>query len=83
MVVALLGVVTCVFGVLLAPIAIIFGHIAQAKARRSPVQPAPGQTLGAIGMLIGYIWLVVAILLLALAVLFKQPLQEFIQSQEA
>lgn len=83
MVVALLGVVTCVFGVLLAPIAIIFGHIAQAKAQRSPVQPAPGQTLGAIGMLIGYIWLVVAILLLALAVLFKQPLQEFIQSQEA
>jgi hypothetical protein len=80
---AVLAVVTCPGGggILFAPIAIIAGHISQAKARRSPVQPAPGQTLGAIGMLIGYIWLVIAILLLALAVLFKEPLTEFIQSR--
>lgn len=78
---AVLAVVTCPGGILFAPIAIIAGHVSQAKARRSPVQPAPGQTLGAIGMLIGYIWLVIAILLLALAVLFKEPLTEFIQSR--
>ncbi|MDF1860626.1 MAG: DUF4190 domain-containing protein [Verrucomicrobiales bacterium] len=78
---AVLAVVTCLGGILFAPIAIIAGHISQAKARRSPVQPAPGQTLGAIGMLIGYIWLVIAILLLAVAVLFKEQLTEFIQSQ--
>lgn len=78
---AVLAVVTCLGGILFAPIAIIAGHISQAKARRSPVQPAPGQTLGAIGMLIGYIWLVIAILLLAVAVLFKEPLTEFIQSR--
>lgn len=76
---AVLAVVTCVFGILFAPIAIICGHLSQAKARRSPVQPAPGQTLGAIGMLIGYIWLVIAILLLAVAVIFKEPLREPLQ----
>lgn len=80
---AVLAVVTCLGGLLFAPVAIIAGHISQAKARRSPVQPAPGQTLGAIGMLIGYIWLVIAILLLALAVLFKEPLAEFIQSNRS
>ena len=76
---AVLAVVTCPFGILFAPIAIICGHLSQAKARRSLVQPAPGQTLGAIGMLIGYIWLVIAILLLAIAVIFKEPLREPLQ----
>ena len=76
---AVLAVVTCPFGLLFAPIAVICGHLSQAKARRSPVQPAPGQTLGAIGMLIGYIWLVIAILLLAIAVIFKEPLREPLQ----
>ena len=76
---AVLAVVTCLSGILFAPIAIICGHLSQAKARRSLVQPAPGQTLGAIGMLIGYIWLVIAILLLAIAVIFKEPLREPLQ----
>jgi len=76
---AVLAVVTCPGGILFAPIAIISGHLSQAKARRSLVQPAPGQTLGAIGMLIGYIWLVIAILLLAIAVIFKEPLREPLQ----
>ena len=86
---AVLAVVTCpggilfapiaIIGILFAPIAIISGHLSQAKARRSLVQPAPGQTLGAIGMLIGYIWLVIAILLLAIAVIFKEPLREPLQ----
>ena len=76
---AVLAVVICPAGILFAPIAIICGHLSQAKARRSLVQPAPGQTLGAIGMLIGYIWLVIAILLLAIAVIFKEPLREPLQ----
>ena len=76
---AVLAVVICPAGILFAPIAIICGHLSQAKARRSLVQPAPGQTLGAIGMLIGYIWLIIAILLLAIAVIFKEPLREPLQ----
>ena len=62
MVFAVLGIVTCFGGPLFAPIAIIFGHMAGAKAKRSPVQPAPGQTLGAVGMMIGYVNLVFTII---------------------
>ena len=76
---AVLAVVICPAGILFAPIAIICGHLSQAKARRSLVQPAPGQTLGAIGMLIGYIWLVIAILALASAVILKDQLREWLQ----
>jgi len=78
---AVLGVVTCVFGAIFCPVAIIFGHLSQAKAKRSPVQPAPGQALGAAGLMIGYVWLVVTILILALAVLFKEPLVDFFASR--
>ena len=76
---SVLGLVTCVGGILFAPIAIIFGHAALAKARRSPVQPAPGQTLGAIGLMIGYICLVLVILFLAIAVLFGDSIREALQ----
>lgn len=73
---AVLSVVLCVpGGVLFAPLAIIFGHTALSKARHSPVQPAPGQTLGAIGLMIGYVSLVITILLLLAAVLFEDPLR--------
>lgn len=61
---AVLGVVSCVGGILFAPLAIIFGHTALARARHSPVQPAPGHTLGAIGLMIGYVNLVLLILVL-------------------
>jgi len=77
---AVLGVVTCVFGAIFCPAAIIFGHLSQAKARRSPVQPAPGQALGAAGLMIGYVWLFVTILILALAVLFKEALGEVVSN---
>ena len=80
---SVLGLVTCVGSILFAPIAIIFGHAALAKAKRSPVQPAPGQTLGAIGLMIGYICLVFVILFLGIAVLFGDQIREFIQQQEA
>jgi hypothetical protein len=76
---AVLSIVTCVGGILFAPIAIICGHTALAKARHSPVQPAPGHTLGAIGLMIGYVSLVLLILVLLLAVVFKGTLQEFLQ----
>ena len=77
---AVLSIALCVVGgVLFAPLAIIFGHTALAKARHSPVQPAPGHTLGAIGLMIGYVSLVITILLLLLAVVFDTTLRELIQ----
>lgn len=72
---AVLGVITCLGGVLFAPLAIIFGHTALAKARHSPVQPAPGHTLGAIGLMIGYIDLVMIILLLIAMVFFGEAIR--------
>lgn len=76
---AVLSIVTCVGGILFAPIAIICGHTALAKARHSPVQPAPGHTLGAIGLMIGYVSLVLLIITLFLALLFQETLREFFQ----
>lgn len=84
LVASVLGVVLCIVGgILFSPIAIIFGHISQAKARHSPVQPAPGQTLGAIGMLIGYAWLVITILILGVLILFEDSIREMVQSRGA
>ncbi|MGB0154110.1 MAG: DUF4190 domain-containing protein [Verrucomicrobiales bacterium] len=71
MVSAVLGIVTCV-SPLFAPIAIIFGHLAGSKARHSPVQPAPGQTLGAVGMMIGYVNLVFTILGLIVLLVLRE-----------
>lgn len=72
MVSAVLGIVTCFGGPLFAPIAIIFGHMAGARAKRSPVQPAPGQTLGAVGMMIGYVNLVFTIIGLIVLVFLSE-----------
>ncbi len=77
---AVLSLVLCLLGgVLFAPLAIIFGHTALAKARQSPVQPAPGHTLGAIGLIIGYVSLVLTLLVLLAAVIFDAPLREFLR----
>ena len=73
---AVLSVVTCVGGPLFAPIAIIFGHTALAKARHSPVQPAPGHTLGAIGLMIGYVSLIITILILLALTFFGESIRE-------
>jgi len=78
---SLLGLVTCVGGILFAPLAIIFGHMALARARRSLIQPAPGQTLGTIGLLIGYICLMLTILVLALLILFGEPMRAFLKDR--
>lgn len=73
---AVLGVVTCLGGVLFAPLAIIFGHTALARARHSVVQPAPGHTLGAIGLMIGYVNLVLLILFLLVMTFFGDAIKE-------
>lgn len=75
---AVLGAITCVGGIVFAPIAIICGHTALAKARHSPVQPAPGHTLGAIGLMIGYVNLALLIIALFIALIFQESLRESI-----
>jgi DNA-directed RNA polymerase subunit RPC12/RpoP len=76
---AVLSVVTCVGGPLFAPLAIIFGHTALAKARHSPVQPAPGHTLGAIGLMIGYVSLIITLLILLALTFFGDSIREAIR----
>ncbi len=75
-----LGLVGCPLGagMVFAPLAIVCGHTALAKARHSPVQPAPGHTLGAIGLIIGYIGLASTIVLLLLALVFLDPIRELL-----
>lgn len=73
----LLGLVTfCVGGILFAPLAIIFGHTALARASDSPVQPAPGKGLATAGVLIGYLNLLFLIVALVAAVLFGDQMRE-------
>jgi DNA-directed RNA polymerase subunit RPC12/RpoP len=74
---AVLSVVICLIGgAIFAPLAIIFGHTALAKARHSPVQPAPGHTLGAIGLMIGYVSLAITIIVLLVSVPFADEIRE-------
>ncbi|HRQ87432.1 MAG TPA: hypothetical protein PLA50_01450 [Bacteroidia bacterium] len=75
---AVLSIVTCVGGPVFAPIAIIAGHTALAKARHSPVQPAPGHTLGALGLMIGYVSLAITILVLLALVVFQESLRPYL-----
>ncbi len=67
-------VTTCLLGPLLAPLAIILGHAGLARAKKSPVQPAPGQSLALIGVILGYAGLVFTIILLILALVFKDSI---------
>ncbi len=78
---AVLTVVSCfTLGIIFAPIAIISGHVALAKARHSPVQPAPGHTLGAIGLMVGYVSLAITIIMLAVAAFFGEDIRDYFQS---
>jgi len=80
---AVIALVTCgIAGPLFAPLAIIFGHTALAKAKRSPVHPAPGQTLGAIGLMIGYVSLLMTILVLVLLVFFGDSIRGYLPAAE-
>lgn len=79
MVAATLSIVSCgTLGILFAPIAIIAGHTALAMARRSPVRPAPGQTIGAVGMVLGYLSLAMTIVVLLILVFFGKELRDAI-----
>lgn len=81
LVIGILNTVTaCVGGILLAPVAIILGHAALAKAKHSPVKPAPGQSLAMIGVILGYAGLVCTILILVALLAFKEPFTEFLKS---
>lgn len=80
---AVLTVVSCfTLGFIFAPIAIISGHMALAKARHSPVQPAPGHTLGAIGLMVGYVGLAITIMMLAVAAFFGENIRDYFQALE-
>ena len=70
----------CFFGIILAPISIILGHFALAKAKKSPVKPAPGHSLAIIGVILGYTGLVFTILLLLSLLLFKEQAVEIFKS---
>lgn len=58
------SVLLCAPGILLGPAAIILGHIALGRAKNSPIQPAPGQTMALVGLILGYIGLVMFIVYL-------------------
>ncbi len=75
----ILGIVTCIGGFLFAPLAIIFGHIALARGKHSPVQPPPGRNLAMFGVIIGYLNLLLLIVVLVGMVFFKEPVTQFIQ----
>ena len=76
LVVGILNTVTfCVLGVILAPIAVICGHMALTKAKQSPVKPAPGHTHAVIGVILGYAGLIVTLIVLLGLLLFKDQIQ--------
>ena len=53
---------------LVAPAAIICGHIALIKGKFSPIQPPPGRSMAITGLILGYVGMVVMLITLALAV---------------
>ncbi len=77
------GIITCLSACILAPVfaplAVIFGHIGLARAKNSPVKPAPGKTAAVIGTITGYLGIVMTIILLASMVIFKEPLMQYFQ----
>ncbi|MEO0415254.1 MAG: DUF4190 domain-containing protein [Verrucomicrobiota bacterium] len=61
----------CGLGFLLAPAAVLLGHMALAKAKNSPVKPAPGQTFGLIGLILGYAGILITIIGLIVLIVAK------------
>ncbi len=66
--------ITVIGGVLLAPMAIVAGHLGCHRYRESPIQPAPGHSLAALGMVFGYAQVVFLMILLGALVLFREPI---------
>ena len=68
MVLGILNVVTfCLPALLLAPAAIICGHIALIKGQFSPIQPPPGRIMAIVGLVLGYLGMAVTLVVLVLA----------------
>lgn len=72
----------CIFSLVLAPAAIIFGHLALTRAKHSPVKPAPGHTQALIGVILGYTGVVFTILALVIALVFRELLTSLLPVQE-
>lgn len=69
MVLGILNAVTfCIPSIVLAPAAIICGHIALIKGKFSPIQPAPGRSMAITGLILGYLGMFVLLVLLVLLV---------------
>jgi hypothetical protein len=69
MVLGILNAVTfCIPAILLAPAAIICGHIALLRGKFSPIQPPPGRSMALAGLILGYLGMVVMLTALGLAV---------------
>ena len=77
LVVGVLNTVTvCIPSILLVPVAIVCGHAALARAKHSPVKPAPGHTHAVIGVILGYAGLIFTIFVLVGVLIFKDQLGE-------
>lgn len=69
MVLGIINAITfCIPSMLLAPAAIICGHIALIKGQFSPIQPAPGRSMAITGLILGYVGMTIMLLTLGLKV---------------
>ncbi len=84
MVLGILNAITfCLPSMLLAPAAIICGHIALIKGKFSPIQPAPGRSMAIAGLILGYVGMVVMLVTLALVVSGLVKLPEWLNGATA
>ena len=69
MVLGIINAITfCIPSVVLAPAAIICGHIALIKGKFSPIQPAPGRGMAITGLILGYLGMLILLTVLILSV---------------
>jgi len=84
MVLGILNAITfCLPSMLLAPAAIICGHIALIKGKFSPIQPAPGRSMAITGLILGYVGMFVMLVTLALVVSGLVKLPEWLNGAAA
>lgn len=82
MVLGILNTVTfCGLAIILAPAAIICGHIALIKGKFSPIQPAPGRAMAITGLILGYLGLIVMLITLLLMVTGVFDVFDFIKNR--
>lgn len=84
MVLGILNTITfCFPALVLAPAAIICGHIALIKGKFSPIQPAPGRAMAITGVILGYLGLAVMLITLVLMVTGVFNVLDFIKTRSA